>query len=111
MKDDLIFWAVVIPVAVVLWWFIAGSPDARERRQAIAARRAEAQARIVCHFCHQPGGVTAQVMQKKAGISGGKATGAILTGGFSLVATGLSRKATVTRLTCSNCQMHWDVEG
>ena len=72
--------------------------------------RRDAQARIICQFCHQAGDVTAKLVQKKQGVSGGKATAAILTGGVSLVAVGLSRKGMVTRLSCANCGMTWDVE-
>lgn len=43
----------------------------------------------------------------KAGVSGGKATAALLTGGFSLLAMGLSRKQRVTEAWCSNCQSTW----
>jgi hypothetical protein len=43
----------------------------------------------------------------KAGISGGKATGAILTGGLSLLATGLSRKHAATEANCGNCGSRW----
>jgi hypothetical protein len=46
---------------------------------------------------------------RKEGISGGKATGAVLTGGLSILATGLSRKQAWKSLTCSNCKMHWFV--
>jgi hypothetical protein len=43
----------------------------------------------------------------KKGISGGKATGAVLTAGFSILATGLSRKESATQATCGNCRMSW----
>jgi hypothetical protein len=81
----------------------------RANREATARARAEAQARIVCQFCGEAGHVTARMVQRKHGVSGGKATAALLTGGVSLVAVGLSRKGYVTRLTCSNCRMSWDV--
>jgi hypothetical protein len=43
----------------------------------------------------------------KQGISGGKATGAVLTMGVSMLATGLSRKQKVTKATCKNCGSEW----
>jgi hypothetical protein len=43
----------------------------------------------------------------KRGISGGKATGAVLTGGVSMLATGLSRKEAATKATCGNCGSRW----
>lgn len=51
---------------------------------------------------------TKRVTQKQ-GISGGKATGAVLTAGFSVLATGLSRKQEVTECKCGNCKMVWHV--
>ena len=45
---------------------------------------------------------------RKRGISGGKATGAVMTGGLSMLATGLSRKERVNALHCDNCGMTWD---
>jgi hypothetical protein len=53
---------------------------------------------------------TEQVRVKR-GISGGKATGVVLTAGVSLLATGLSRKQTVLRATCSKCRVTWLIEG
>lgn len=41
------------------------------------------------------------------GVSGGKATGAILTGGVSLLATGLSRKEAQTQARCGHCTSSW----
>jgi hypothetical protein len=48
-------------------------------------------------------------VKAKQGISGGKATGAILTGGVPLLATGLSRKANLTRAHCGACQTTWHI--
>ena len=44
--------------------------------------------------------------QGKIGVSGGKATGAVLTGELSLLATGLSRKHKVTELTCKKLRRY-----
>lgn len=43
------------------------------------------------------------------GISGGKATGAVLTGGISVLATGLSRKEKGAQLHCGSCQVTWHI--
>ena len=64
-------------------------------------------AKVVCPHCHVTGHVTTRQLKVKKGVSGGKATGAILTGGFSLLATGLSRKVTVTEARCGNCGVTW----
>jgi hypothetical protein len=62
---------------------------------------------VVCPHCHQKGSVRSQLESVKKGISGAKATGAIMTGGLSTVVTGLSRKEQVTRMHCGHCQMTW----
>ena len=47
-----------------------------------------------------------EVMKTK-GVSGGKATAALLTGGFSLLAVCLSMKETQTQVHCDNCNNTW----
>jgi hypothetical protein len=66
-------------------------------------------AEIVCPQCEVKGRVTTELVKVKRGISGGKATGAVLTGGLSVLATGLSRKQAVTRATCGNCHTTWTI--
>lgn len=65
--------------------------------------------KIVCPFCQTAGHVVSRTAKVKRGISGGKATGALLTGGLSLLATGLSRKQTVTEAICKNCDSHFSM--
>lgn len=62
---------------------------------------------LKCPHCDVRGRVHTKQAQRKAGISGGKATGAILTGGVSLLATGLSRKEKVTEAYCDSCKSKW----
>ena len=62
---------------------------------------------IVCPHCQERGHVKTMQIQVKRGISGGKATGAIMTAGLSLAATGLSRKEIVTEAHCYNCEQTW----
>lgn len=62
---------------------------------------------MVCPHCQVKGEVHTRLVRAKKGVSGGKATGAILTGGFSLFVTGLSRKETVTEAQCGNCGATW----
>ena len=62
---------------------------------------------IVCPHCQTKGTVRVARVQRKAGISGGKATAAALTGGISLLATGLSRKERVTQAHCNHCGSTW----
>lgn len=65
--------------------------------------------KMVCQYCGSRGTVTVTQVRRKQGVSGGKATGALLTAGFSMLATGLSRKQTFRHLRCSECGMESDV--
>lgn len=62
---------------------------------------------MVCPHCQQTGCVRTKNVKMKKGISGGKATGAVLTGGVSMLATGLSRKEQQTEAYCENCKNKW----
>ena len=64
-------------------------------------------AQMVCPHCQVRGQVHTKRVKVKRGISGGKATGAVLTAGFSILATGLSRKEAATQATCNNCRVTW----
>jgi uncharacterized OB-fold protein len=62
---------------------------------------------MICPHCQTKGSVQTERTKMKQGISGGKATGALLTLGVSMLATGLSRKQKVTRAKCTNCGSEW----
>jgi len=62
---------------------------------------------LICPHCQIQGYVTTSPIKVKAGVSGGKATAAVLTGGLSLFAVGLSRKQAVTSAYCSHCVSTW----
>lgn len=64
---------------------------------------------IVCAHCQAKGTVKTRRVVRKRGVSGGKATGALLTGGVSMLGTGLSRNQRVTEMTCTSCGTIWDV--
>ena len=63
---------------------------------------------IECPYCHSSGTVVVQQVKKKKSVSTGKATAALLTGGISLIGTGLAKKAMVSQLTCAACGMTWE---
>lgn len=63
---------------------------------------------MICPHCHAQGQVSTSTIKRKQGISGGKATGAFLTLGWSLLATGLSRKVESTQARCANCGAVWN---
>lgn len=63
---------------------------------------------VKCPHCDTVGTCTTKRTQRKKGVSGGKATAAVFTGGVSMVATGLSRKESVTVIHCRNCNVKWE---
>ena len=62
---------------------------------------------MICPHCSTTGDVRTKSVTQKKGISGGKATAALMTAGVSLLATGLSRKETNTQAHCTNCKNTW----
>lgn len=63
--------------------------------------------KVVCPHCQHMGDVDVRQQKQKKGLSGGKATAAVLTAGISLLGTGLSRKETVSVAHCKNCGVRW----
>lgn len=66
-------------------------------------------AALICPHCQVRGRVQTRTVRQKKGISGGKAAGAVLTGGLSILGTGLSRKEQATEMWCRNCNTKWYV--
>ena len=66
---------------------------------------------LVCPHCGEKGRISQHPTTIKAGVSGGKATAAILTGGLSLLVpgVGLSRKQRATARHCEACGSDWTV--
>ena len=62
---------------------------------------------MMCPHCQTKGKIRTKHINHKKGVSGGKATAAVLTGGLSLIAVGLSRKEEVTQAHCDNCKNTW----
>lgn len=62
---------------------------------------------MICPHCRTKGRVKTEQVKRKMGVSGGKATAAVLTGGLSILGTGLSRKQKVTEAKCGNCNATW----
>jgi hypothetical protein len=61
----------------------------------------------VCRHCQVRGKVTTKTTKVKRGTSGGKATGAVLTIGLSMLASRLSHKEKMTHYRCGNCKVVW----
>jgi hypothetical protein len=62
---------------------------------------------LICPHCQTRGQVTNKRVKRKTGIHGGKATAAIFTGGWSMLATGLSGKQMVTEAYCAACESRY----
>jgi hypothetical protein len=73
----------------------------------IASQFSFANPALICPHCQVGGRCVTKKVSCKKGISGGKATAAVLTGGVSLLATGLSRKEIDTEAHCKNCNSTW----
>ncbi len=122
---------LLLLAAVFVIWFLATRPARREEAAKIDAMSTEDRAAyrnqkaaaqeaahlealhgalnlaLVCPHCQARGGVHTRSISRKAGLSGGKATAAVLTGGVSLLATGLSRKERTTEAYCKHCGSIW----
>jgi hypothetical protein len=62
---------------------------------------------MICPHCQSKGTVRTKHVKQKKGISGTKATAAVLTAGVSILATGLSRKEGMTQASCDRCRSTW----
>ena len=62
---------------------------------------------VICPHCDERGYVETKKSYQKNGISGSKATAAVLTAGLSVLATGLSSKGLVTKAHCHHCGIDW----
>ena len=103
-----IFFGIVAVVALAVVVFGKSSEPAgnREAAQHLAAF-GPVNPTLVCPHCQKTGRVRTKEVKQKKGISGAKATGAVLTGGLSMLATGLSRKEALTEAHCDNCGSTW----
>jgi len=62
---------------------------------------------MMCPHCQTKGQIRTKHTKQKKGISGSKATAALLTGGLSILAVGLSRKEGATQAHCGKCNNTW----
>ena len=119
---------VIIVFVVIVGAIIAGVVAHKQEQEALGkmssteraayfARKRDAAASLswgpinralLCPHCQARGKVRTQNLKLKKGISGGKATAAVLTGGVSLLATGLSRRESTTQAHCDSCNSTWN---
>ena len=111
-KGDAMEWVVIIVlifVGILVYGYRNAAPSkpGEVRPLTMAQQKARLDAQIVCPHCQTRGRVTTCDVKLKKGVSGGKAVGALMTGGLSLLAVGLSRKEDATKAECSNCGSIW----
>lgn len=103
--ESLLGWIILIIIVVLI--IKSKKPYNEEELNRQLEEKTEKEQNLICPHCQTKGMVTTEKVKKKTGISGAKATGAILTCGVSLLGTGLSRKDMVTEARCSNCGQTW----
>ncbi|HUT09830.1 MAG TPA: hypothetical protein VMY42_04995 [Thermoguttaceae bacterium] len=97
---------VVAGITAIVWWlwpsdFSTANVSVKDPLQRF--REAE----MICPHCQACGRVTTEKVEVKTGIDGTKAAIGVLTGGLSILATGLSLRETKTEATCFNCGSTW----
>lgn len=95
---------IIFVVTILVWMVIFANASPEQREQMLYG---PLNPHMVCPHCNVSGRVRTKSVTQKKGVSGGKATAAVLTGGISMLATGLSRKQNNTQAHCGNCQNKW----
>ena len=101
IKAGAFFGGSVLLVGIILIFW--GMSEEELNEVVIGAPNGE----IFCPHCNEKGNVHTKNVKNKKGVSGGKATAALITGGVSMLATGLSRKEKQTEAHCTNCNSTW----
>jgi hypothetical protein len=110
LKYTILFW-VVFSVIIGIGALVSAetiTPEEKERDLA-ELRYGSINPNMICPHCLTKASVRTNIGTKKVGISGGKAAAGLLTGGVSVLATGLSRKERVTKAHCDVCKVDWHV--
>ena len=95
--------AILIGLVVFMIWCLARDKSGDGITNPQQGVKSAMEKNLICPYCQTKGSVTTRKVKQKVGVSGGKATAALLTCGISLLGTGLSRKQTMTQANCSNC--------
>ena len=107
---DICLFAFIVFIIIVVHRKRQSDPEFRARwdNMVDTLTSGSVNSQVVCPHCGQSGHIRTKHVRRKKGISGGKATAALLTGGVSMLGTGLSRKESRTQMHCGNCNMRWD---
>lgn len=121
MGETIVLLMAVAVVIYAIYWISNLKPadpeEVKKQREAFTEQR-EKQKKIeaygyispamICPHCQTKGQISTKPVKRKKGVSGAKVTGALLTFGVSMLATGLSRKEGLTQAHCGNCGSTWD---
>lgn len=94
-----IFFVISFLILGALYLYFWNKPEREQQR--------ERDKKLLCPHCRETGSVVTRRTTSKQGISGGKAAGGVLTGGASVLFTGLSREQSVIASICTACGMEW----
>ena len=98
----------IIIIGIIIAYLIIGqNMTAAQRQKLTEAEYGVTNTAMYCPHCDAVGKIRTKNVKQKKGVSGGKATAAVLTGGLSLLAVGLSRKEGATQAHCDNCNNTW----
>jgi hypothetical protein len=103
----MMFWICLAAIVVLFIVCASISEASASPKQRATSQYGPLNEQMVCPHCTMQGKVRTKKVTQKKGVSGGKATAAVLTGGISLLATGLSRMETGTEAHCDNCRNTW----
>ncbi len=110
MFTTILFVSALVCFGLVIAGFVIRSQMSPEQRKEFEERSqwGELNEKLLCPHCQHRGLVRSKRVARKKGVSGAKATGALLTAGTSVLVTGLSRKEDLTQAHCGECNSTWD---
>jgi hypothetical protein len=102
-----ILFGVILVLALVGLLVYLNVAEPASKEDGLKAMHGDVNFQMTCPHCNYKGKIHTRRFAQKKGISGGKATAALFTGGVSMLATGLSRKELATHAYCDNCKNTW----
>jgi hypothetical protein len=66
--------------------------------------------KLTCPYCKVQGLVGTRQVKVKRSSSGARSTGSFVTGGLSVLTTGLSKRVVVTEAACGKCNSTWYID-
>jgi len=97
----------IIPVTIFVILLISAVVFKRVYPAWLTFQAVRPGSKVACPHCGTVGSVRYNHERVNTGISGGKATAAVLTGGTSVLFTGLSGHLRVSTAWCDHCKAQW----